>query len=103
MSQSVEIDPDGVRRAAAGFEEVANTTQHILDTLSHACSSKGEPWGDDKAGNQFAEGEKGYRVNRDGVFDTLSQLVGVFQANATNLRDAALTFEVNEEQVAGGR
>ncbi|GAA5063182.1 WXG100 family type VII secretion target [Nocardia callitridis] len=102
MSQPVEINPEGVRKAAVEFEGVAETTKRILENLQTSSESKGEPWGDDKAGKKFADGEKGYKANRDGTFDSLSQLVTVFQDNATNLRDAANTFETNEDQVANG-
>ncbi|WP_067646538.1 WXG100 family type VII secretion target [Nocardia harenae] len=98
MSQSIEIDPGGVRRAAGEFDAVAERTRRLLDTLTGACASRGEPWGDDKAGRQFADGDKGYRANRDNYFDTLSTLVEVFGDNATNLGDAADAFEVADRR-----
>ncbi|MFC8042852.1 hypothetical protein [Nocardia sp. NPDC057353] len=98
MSQSVEIDPDGVRRAARQFEEVAAATRILLETLEQACNSRGEPWGDDKPGHQFADGEKGYLANRDSCFTTLGGLIEVFEANAVNLADTAHAFEVADQR-----
>ncbi|WP_433663166.1 type VII secretion target [Nocardia sp. CA-128927] len=97
MSKPVEIKPEGLRRAATEFDDVADRAKKVLDALKGSSESKGEPWGDDHAGEKFADGEKGYKKNRDGTFSSLSSLVGVFQDNAKNLRDSAKTFEENEQ------
>ncbi|KAA8884323.1 hypothetical protein F3087_34470 [Nocardia colli] len=97
MSKPVEIKPEGLRRAATEFDDVADRAKKVLDRLKSASESKGEPWGHDHAGEKFADGEKGYKKNRDGTFSSLSSLVGVFQDNAKNLRDSAKTFEENEQ------
>ncbi len=97
MSEPVELNPDGLRKAATEFDEVSATTKSILDKLQSSTAAKGAPWGDDKNGKRFAEGDKGYITNRDGMFHTLSQLVSVFTDNANNLRDSAKTFEDNEK------
>ncbi|MQY19537.1 hypothetical protein [Nocardia macrotermitis] len=97
MAESVELNPEGLRKSATEFEGVSATTKAILDKLQGASAAKGAPWGDDKNGKKFAEGEKGYITNRDGMFNTLSQLVTVFADNANNLRDSANTFEQNEK------
>ncbi|WP_024804326.1 WXG100 family type VII secretion target [Nocardia sp. BMG51109] len=97
MSDPVEVDPEGLRRAADEFEDIADRTRSILDTLRGNAESKGEPWGHDKTGKQFAEGEKGYLAGRDNTFDSLKNLVTVFDDNATNLRDSATQFENADE------
>ena len=101
MSQPVELNPEGLRVAAGEFDGVADMTKKLLETLKNVSGSEGEPWGDDKAGHKFADGDKGYLANRDGSFTSLSNLVQTFQDNATNLRDAAKTFEDNERKAAG--
>ncbi len=102
MTQPVGINPDGMRSAAAEFDDEADHVQNILDTLQTSSASKGEPWGNDKAGKQFADGDKGYKANRDNTFNSLSKLVQTLHDNADNLRDAAKSFEDNETQVSGG-
>ncbi|MBY8855232.1 hypothetical protein K7711_01940 [Nocardia sp. CA2R105] len=97
MSEPVELNPDGLRKAATEFDDVSASTKALLDRLQSASGAKGAPWGDDKNGKRFAEGDKGYITNRDGMFNTLSQLVTVFTDNANNLRDSANTFEQNEK------
>ncbi|MFI7004418.1 WXG100 family type VII secretion target [Nocardia sp. NPDC050175] len=103
MDKPVEIKPEGLRRAATEFDDVADRAQKVLDRLKGASESKGEPWGHDHAGEKFADGEKGYKKNRDGTFSSLSSLVGVFKDNAKNLRDSAKTFEENEQAALQAR
>ncbi|WP_063038578.1 WXG100 family type VII secretion target [Nocardia pseudovaccinii] len=96
----VEVKPDGIRRAASEFDGVADTTKKLLDTLKAASESKGEPWGGDKAGRKFADGEQGYKKNRDNTVESLSKVVEVFRQNATNLRDTATMYEENERRAS---
>ncbi|WP_433193052.1 WXG100 family type VII secretion target [Nocardia sp. CA-107356] len=99
----VEVKPDGIRRAAHEFDDVADTTKRLLETLKSASESKGEPWGGDKAGRKFADGEKGYKKNRDNTVESLSKVVEVFRQNATNLRDTATMYEENERRASIAR
>lgn len=100
MGKPVELEPEGLRRAANGFDDVADRTKKLLDTLKSSSDSKGEPWGDDHAGEKFADGEKGYKKNRDNTFSSVSTLVDVLRQNAKNLRDSATMFEENEHELA---
>ncbi|WP_405162042.1 hypothetical protein OG203_37920 [Nocardia sp. NBC_01499] len=98
MSKTVKIEPDGFRRAAANFDDLADQAKKLLETLKSNTSSKGEAWGDDKSGKKFAEGDKGYKKGRDGTFASLAAFVDVFAQNAKNLRDSAQLYEDNERQ-----
>ncbi|MFI5776866.1 WXG100 family type VII secretion target [Nocardia sp. NPDC051570] len=103
MDKPVEINPQGLRSAATEFDGAAADAKKLLETLKSAAESKGEPWGDDKSGKKFADGEKGYKKNRDNTFESLSGLVGVLTQNANNLRDTAATFEKNEQEAGKSR
>ncbi|PXX57608.1 uncharacterized protein YukE [Nocardia tenerifensis] len=103
MSKPVKVEPEGLRRAAADFDDVADRTKRLLDTLKGSSDSKGEAWGGDHAGDKFANGEKGYKKNRDNTFTALTNLVSVFEANAKNLRDSAKVFEENEQKLQVNR
>lgn len=96
MSEPVSINPDGLRNAANQFDAISDTTRQILNRLTSEASAEGEPWGNDKAGKRFSEGEKGYIANRDGTFKSLGQLADLFGQNRDNLKDSAKTFEENE-------
>jgi len=100
MNQPVSVNPDGLNNAANQFDDIEDKTKQILSTLQAGCSAEGTPWGDDKAGKQFADGDKGYLTNRDGTFKSLSQVADVFGQNRDNLRDTVKTFEQNEAQAA---
>lgn len=96
MSEPVNINPEGLRNAANQFDAISDTTRQILNRLTSGASAEGEPWGNDKAGKRFSEGEKGYIANRDGTFKSLGQLADLFGQNRDNLKDSAKTFEENE-------
>src|SRR5436305_1342149 len=69
MNDRIEIKPDGLRRSANEFDDLADKTKKLLETLKSSSGSKGEAWGDDKNGHKFADGEKGYIKNRDNTFE----------------------------------
>ncbi|MEU7144757.1 hypothetical protein ABZ942_35315 [Nocardia sp. NPDC046473] len=96
MDRRIELNPGGLRDAAAGFEEVADRVGKIRESLMNSTGHLGEPWGHDKAGDKFADGAEGYKANRDNNFGSLSKLVDVLAQNAKNLRDGATVFEENE-------
>lgn len=97
MNQPIEMNPDGLRSAAAGFDDVAERLRQLNETVVNYTNNQGEAWGDDKFGRKFANGPKGYEAGRDNCFDALSKLADVLGQNATNLRDGATTFEQNEK------
>ncbi|MFC9434959.1 WXG100 family type VII secretion target [Nocardia sp. NPDC057030] len=92
-----QINPDGLRQAAAGFDEVAEQLGKIHETLVQSTEAQGEAWGNDKFGKKFADGPKGYKVGRDNYFKSLTQLAEVAGQNAKNMRDGAKVFEENEK------
>jgi uncharacterized protein YukE len=97
MTDPIKIQPDGLRKAASEFDDVAHTADNIRNTLQSVTAARGEPWGHDTSGNAFADGPKGYKAGRDNMFHTLTQLVQLIEGNATNLRDTAQIFENNEK------
>ncbi|RDI68220.1 WXG100 family type VII secretion target [Nocardia pseudobrasiliensis] len=96
MDQHIELNPDGLRAAAADFDDVTDWLGKIRKILEDSTGALGEAWGHDKAGKKFADGPKGYKAGRDNSFKSLSQLADVLEQNANNLRDAAKVFEENE-------
>jgi uncharacterized protein YukE len=102
MNQPIEVKPDGLRNAANDFDDLAEKTRQLLETLRSSTGSEGDAWGDDKAGHKWADGDKGYIKNRDNTFDSLSQVADVFAENAKNLRDSATLYEQNEQEAASG-
>ncbi|MFD6161925.1 WXG100 family type VII secretion target [Nocardia sp. NPDC060256] len=101
MEESINIDPDGLRSAAAMFDDITDQLKKLTDTLVNSTNGEGEAWGDDRLGKKFAKGDKGYLVGRDNSFKNLSQLADILGQNATNLRDTANVFEENEKAQSG--
>ncbi|RDI55321.1 type VII secretion target [Nocardia mexicana] len=99
----IEVEPDGLRRSANEFDEVADRAEKLLETLQAASAGQGEPWGGDKIGEKFADGEKGFKSNRDNTFASLGKIVDVFHDNAKNLRDTARIYEENERKLSDGK
>lgn len=45
MNDRVELNPDGLRRSANEFDDLADKTKKLLETLKSSSGSKGEAWG----------------------------------------------------------
>ncbi|MGW4848091.1 hypothetical protein [Nocardia brasiliensis] len=48
MNRPIEIYPDGLRRAATGFDDAAEHLRHLNETIVNSTNSQGEAWGADK-------------------------------------------------------
>ncbi|MBF6171453.1 hypothetical protein [Nocardia blacklockiae] len=64
--RKVRIDPTLQRRAAAKAQHVSDRIADALTTLEASADAKGSPWGNDRYGTQFADGEgnNGYNAAR---------------------------------------
>lgn len=64
--RKVHIDPVLQRRAAERAQHVSDRIAEALTTLESSADAKGSPWGSDRYGTQFAQGEgdNGYNAAR---------------------------------------
>ncbi|GAA5067099.1 hypothetical protein [Nocardia callitridis] len=60
MADNLEADAELFRKAAQKSGHVRDRIDTVLSTLTTSLASRGAPWGDDKIGDQFANGANGY-------------------------------------------
>ncbi|WP_433195544.1 hypothetical protein ACQP1G_41685 [Nocardia sp. CA-107356] len=65
MSDKLRHDADLFEKAAERTSAVRDRVNSVLSTLDSALTGRGAPWGNDKLGAQFAEGDQGYLVARE--------------------------------------
>ncbi|WP_378737165.1 hypothetical protein [Nocardia brasiliensis] len=97
MADNIEVDTSGFRSAATDFEACTHKVESILKNLRTSADGRGACWGDDKTGEQFANGEKGYLAGRDNLYASLQNNIDRFTEQTRELRKAAKAFEVAED------
>ncbi|WP_378737193.1 hypothetical protein [Nocardia brasiliensis] len=66
MAPNVENSPDLLRKAAQNKTgHVRDRLNSVLSTLESSLAGRGRPWGDDKIGHRFYNGENGYGTGRE--------------------------------------
>lgn len=87
MSERVELDPDRLRQAAQKTAHVRDRIDTVMGTLRTSLAGRGQPWGNDKIGDQFyngADGNGGYDAsvtNLDTSTSNISTTFGNFSYN----------------------
>ncbi|QBS42957.1 hypothetical protein [Nocardia sp. CS682] len=92
MAEKFEVDPDEFRKAAGKTAHVGDRISTAVSNLSAAIAGRGAPWGDDKMGNQFANGpggSDGYLSSRKNLIDGTTGMGTTFKDTATAQRKVA--------------
>lgn len=100
MAGKVEVDPILFRRAAAKTVHVHDRINQVWDKLSGAISGLGQPWGNDKMGNQFAEGpagDNGYLTTVTNLDKGATSMAGSFKETSDGQIKTATKLEEMEE------
>ncbi|WP_227998526.1 hypothetical protein [Nocardia australiensis] len=79
MSDNLKHDAELFEKAAHKTGYVRDRVNSVLSTLEGSLHGRGKPWGEDKLGDQFFEGDQGYKVSREKLF--------------TNIKNAAASFD----------
>ncbi|MFI5777153.1 hypothetical protein [Nocardia sp. NPDC051570] len=87
-TQKWEIDPESFTKSAGKTQHVADRIGEIWQTLDTGLSALGEPWGTDRTGSQFAngDGDNGYVKTKANVEQGLTGPQGMI-TNIENLAD----------------
>ncbi|WP_216897427.1 hypothetical protein [Nocardia alni] len=100
-SDPLEVDIDALSTAGSNFANLSNTLSSITSNLSATIDALGEPWGDDKIGEQFASGASGYLASKDsllGATGSLPSFSSIFTAYGSDIVDAAEAFNKGEDE-----
>ncbi|MBY8855238.1 hypothetical protein K7711_01970 [Nocardia sp. CA2R105] len=97
---TVKVDPEQLRRASVKTGEVRDRIGSVLTTLQSALAARGEPWGDDSLGHQFADGDKGYLTAKSNMITGAGQFEKTFDSYSTGQTQSADKIETTEHGTA---
>lgn len=73
MNGGYHVDPAALRSASPGFSGAADALQSARDSLSGVLQAEGACWGDDEAGQSFAQQYKPAAQQALEAFDALTE------------------------------
>lgn len=95
-SEVLQVLPDELRSACAGYDTLGDTLESALSTLQGALSSAGSCWGGDEPGQTFAGG---YTPNADAASDAFGQVAQALHGIRATLDAAAAQFEATQQSL----
>ncbi|MFE9582125.1 hypothetical protein ACFYO1_37515 [Nocardia sp. NPDC006044] len=90
--EKFEFHPDEFRSAAGKTAHVGDRITDAVNNLKSAVAGRGAPWGDDKMGNQFANGpggDDGYLSSKTNLIEGTTGMAGTFKQVAGDQRKVA--------------
>ncbi|WP_280239332.1 hypothetical protein [Nocardia abscessus] len=102
----VEVDPHKLRRASELTGELSTkvtaTAEKLRNTLAGIESDATTmPWGDDKRGRKFAQGEKGYQAARKNLLDGATSAAQTLDDMSEGQREAADSLTGTDDASGG--
>src|SRR5689334_4911162 len=102
MAEKIGVDVDALTRAADLPEAVSDKGRGGIDTprdtrtgIQYDCPN--QPWGNDKSGKKFADGDKGYKATRANMVDGGYGMADALFQFAEGERSAADQFRAAEQ------
>ncbi|MFD3425908.1 hypothetical protein ACFWVM_04455 [Nocardia fluminea] len=94
MAENVEVDPQKLRHASELTAELSTKVTAAADKLRNTLAgiesdATTAPWGDDKRGKKFAEGDAGYQAARNNLLDGAAGAAKTLLDMSTGQREAA--------------
>lgn len=90
MTEPLGVTPADLRAASRYLADVSSRMKEVQSSLQEMLSGEGEAWGDDKIGDQFANGGQGYRSQSnwvDGSIDAKTELLDYYADSLMNTAD----------------
>jgi uncharacterized protein YukE len=97
MTEPLQVTPTDVRITADQIASVSTQMKTIQSTLQSNLASLGAPWGDDEAGNNFANGSGGYLAQLASVNADITNKTQVLDQFNEQLNDAADSLQQQDE------
>jgi hypothetical protein len=91
MTEPLGVTPTDLRATSRYLADVSSRMKEVQSSLLEMLSGEGEAWGNDKIGNQFANGGQGYRSQAnwvDGSIAAKSELLDYYSDGLRNTADA---------------
>ncbi|OBB19780.1 hypothetical protein A5761_06495 [Mycolicibacterium setense] len=93
MTVPLGVTPAELRGTAAYLAYVSTDMKAVHSALMQFLSGEGEAWGDDKIGNKFANGSKGYKAQLDWVDGSITAKTNLLDYYAEGLQVTADALE----------
>lgn len=97
MGQPLGVTPEGLRSTSEHLADVSSRMRGVLSSLQSKLGGEGAAWGDDKIGDQFANGDSGYLGQLDWVDGSIDAKTGLLDNYSEGLRTAADTLEGQDQ------
>ncbi|WP_040794507.1 hypothetical protein [Nocardia higoensis] len=86
---TVENYPHLLDTAAGETGGVRDAINTVMSTLASSLAGRGEPWGRDTIGSQFADGPDGYLASKKNLETSAAAIAGSFDRFSTTQYDTA--------------
>ncbi|MGV9801796.1 hypothetical protein ACWDTP_27500 [Mycobacterium sp. NPDC003449] len=95
MTSPLGLTPNDLRWNSRYLADISGRMKDVQSTLMQMLSGEGEAWGHDKIGKQFADGDKGYKAQRDWVDGSITAKTELLDFYSNGLR---VTADLLEQQ-----
>lgn len=107
MADRIEVDPQKLLVASELTENLSTKVTATADTLRDALAGIESdtavmPWGNDKRGKKFAQGETGYQAARDNLLDGARGAAQTLHDMAQGQREASKAL-TGTDHASGGQ
>jgi hypothetical protein len=97
MSDPLGVTPPDLRSTSQHLNDVSTRMKDVLSSLREKLSGEGAAWGDDKIGDQYANGDSGYLAQQGWVDGSVEAKTGLLDYYSKGLKTAADTFEQQDQ------
>ncbi len=97
MPEPFGVTPQDLRATSEHLHEVSGRMKEMLSALQEQLAAMGPEWGDDRIGDQFANGDAGYLAQLDWVDGSVGTKTGVLDYYSKGLRGAANSLEQQDQ------
>jgi uncharacterized protein YukE len=97
MAQQFEVTPQELRATSQHLNEVSGRMKEVLLSLRDKLGAEGAAWGNDKIGDNFANGDAGYLNQLDWVDGSVAAKTGLLDFYSRGLKGGADSFEQQDQ------
>jgi uncharacterized protein YukE len=97
MAEFLGVTPPDLRGTSQHLNDVSGRMKEILSSLRSKLNAEGAAWGDDRIGDQFANGDGGYIAQLKWVDSSVDAKTGLLDYYSRGLKGAADSFEQQDQ------
>ncbi len=93
MAEKFGVTPQDLRATSKHLNDVSGRMQDVLSSLRDKLQAEGAAWGDDRIGDQFANGDAGYLGQLSWVDDSVGAKTDLLDYYSRGLKGGADAYE----------